>query len=163
MNDENEIINELTEALQQSSEIQRKQQSFIQHAKEENDFLADTILKNKLGKIAEERKRILILEASSKKAKELYEQRAEEYRQKTRSIKRKQDKINEYVDYISDKKIEKKKARLARSLREKESVLRDYYKEKENAYTRKLTIYKRVIIGLVLYAILITLICFIRG
>ena len=160
---ETAIINELTEALQQSNEIQRKQQSFIQHAKEENDFLSETILKNKLGKIAEERKKTLVLEASSKKAKELYEARADEYKRRVRHIRKKQAKLNEYIEYVSNKKLKRKKSHLSKVFREKESALRLYFKEREDYYQGKITIYKRVIIGLVLYAILITLICIIRG
>ncbi len=58
-NDIQQLLVEMTEALEEAHEVQKRYAAMLDEIEKENCFLSDTIVKNKLGLITTERRHLL--------------------------------------------------------------------------------------------------------
>ena len=115
MEDKNQI-SEMIEALKDAIEVQKKYEEALETLRKENQILSDTILANKLGKAATERRELLgkieeekertksaIEEAEA--VKTLYDQRLDKLTLMIKEFKIKQENLDTYIDEEVNKRI----------------------------------------------------------
>ena len=161
-------LNELNQILQDAITIKHIHESTIDALKEENQFLADTLTQNKLGKITEERRdikeRLRQLKQSSEEAikeadniKGDYECKLEKLTIMIQDIKKKQSDIDVYINNEAENKISNKIDELENKYKKKNSKLQKEYQNKETLLNTKVCNYKKYMI----ISIIISVICFI--
>lgn len=119
--DMTEQMNEMIEALQEAMVVQQKYATALEKLKQENQFLADTITNNKLGKISTERRQLLArvnqAESDSKAAVHKAESVKSEYESKLdkitvliKEVQSKQSNIDTYINSEAETKVANIKA-----------------------------------------------------
>lgn len=160
---------EITTKYKRAITTMQKQQDIIEELRSENDFLSSTIINNRGGKIAEERRRlqqdILLSESRERVAlKELAEYQEEheglsqELSKRISEVKRKQADINAYIKKEASKISKKKEQELSKQYREKERRLETEYNDKAVFYEGQIKLLKRVVVLAIAYALVITII-----
>ncbi len=146
MNDK-ELIEEMTRTIEEAVRIQEQCETALTDLEEENKFLADTILQSKMGKIAEERRRLLskAKQAEDKvweaeKSREQYEQRMNGLVPLIREVTDKQQNLNEEIERKAENKITDKKKELSDLFEEKEKTLKKKYQKMESEINKKIII-----------------------
>ena len=123
--DINEQINEMAEALEEAMAVQQKYAAALKKLKEENQFLADTITNNKLGKISTERRQLL-----DRVSKTEYEARTAI--KESNAIKSEyEQKLNKIIPFIRD--INSKQADIDTYIDSKAKIVSDKYKAENDA------------------------------
>lgn len=119
--DMTEQMNEMIEALQEAMAVQQKYATALKELKQENQFLADTITNNKLGKISTERRQLLArvnqAESDSKTAvheaesvKSEYESKLDKITVLIKEVQSKQSNIDAYINSEAETKVANIKA-----------------------------------------------------
>ena len=169
--DVNEIIEQLTEALQQAMEVQDKYSAALDEMDKENKFLADTIVQNQLGRITEERRKLLVkmeqTNASSQKIKSDALAMKSEYGKKLdkitiliQDVKAKQSDIDSYIDSESDAKIADTKKSLNTEYMKKRLELECQYQQKESDCEVKASRFKHFMVTAIIGMVIATVSAF---
>lgn len=117
----NEQINEMTKTLEEAIVVQQRYAEALEELKQENQFLADTITNNKLGKISTERRQLLArvnqAESDSKTAvheaesvKSEYESKLDKITVLLKEVQSKQSNIDAYINSEAETKVANIKA-----------------------------------------------------
>ena len=153
-----QLLEEMTKALQDALDTQTLCSETIDKLEKENQFLTDTILQKKLGKITEERRSLLEKMRKTKEKSERELKEAQEIRNEYDSKLEKVSKITKQALYEKeslDKCIEEKSEEKIKDIRDKndenlkieKKKLEKEYKKKEMALKKKEKIYW-IIIGI---------------
>ena len=152
--DINEQINEMVEALEEAMAVQQKYADALAELKEENQFLADTITNNKLGKISTERRQLLAkvtkAESDSKTAiseanaiKSEYEQKLDKITILIKVVKSKQADIDAYIDSEAENKVADAKADYIKHKKANDKALTKHKAENDALLQEQLNKYKK--------------------
>ncbi len=156
--DVQQLLNEMTEALEESHKIQERYSAKLDELEKENLFLSETITQNKLGLITTERRELLIkvaqTEADASKTLEEAKAIQSEYNAKLDNISiliknamYKENNIDKCIDEESDKKIADQKQTLNNNYKKEKAKLQREYNKLEADIKHKLKI--RTIIAVV--------------
>ena len=152
--DVNEQINEMVQALEEAMVVQQKYADALAELKEENQFLADTITNNKLGKISTERRQLLArvtnAESDSKTAiseadaiKSEYEQKLDKITILIKDVKSKQADIDAYIDSEAENKVADAKADYIKHKKANDKALVKHKAENDALLQEQLNKYKQ--------------------
>lgn len=147
----NEQIEEMVELLQEAVVVQQKYATALEELKQENQFLADTITNNKLGKISTERRQLLTqmheIESESKNIKEEAELVKSEYEQKLNKVTYiikdftgKQSNIDSYIDSEVENKVASAKADYVKHKKANDKALVKHKAENDALLQKQLNI-----------------------
>ncbi len=171
--DENEIqqlLTEMTEALQEAHEAQERYSAKLDELEKENLFLSETITQNKLGLITTERRDLLrkVMQTESDASKALEEAQSirSEYYTKLdkisvmiKDVMHKENNLDQCIDEESDKKIADQKQLLNNNYKKEKARLQHEYSKLEADIKHKLkirTIIAAVGAGVAIISILLT-------
>ena len=155
--EQEQLIVEMTEALQEAIDVQEKYSEKLDELAEENSFLSETILQNKLGRITLERKALIekmeYAETNSKErlreAKEIqqeYNEKLKEVIKLNKELKNKVNHIDDYIKHNVDAKIREIEYSMYEDLNNKEAQTKEKQAKEKNKFTHKLIFY-RIAIG----------------
>ncbi len=156
--EQEQLIVEMTEALQEAIDVQEKYSEKLDELAEENSFLSETILQNKLGRITLERKALIekmeYAETNSKErlreAKEIqqeYNEKLKEVIKLNKELKSKVNHIDDYIKHNVDAKIREIEYNMYADLNDKEAQIKEKQAKETSKFTHKLIFY-RIAIGL---------------
>lgn len=144
----------MIEALEEAIMVQQKYSEALEKLKQENQFLADTITNNKLGKISTERRELLakvskaesdsktaIAEASSVKSE--YGQKLDKITILIKDVKSKQDNIDAYIDSAAESKVADAKADYIKHKKNNDKMLAKHKAENDVLLQKQLNKYKK--------------------
>lgn len=147
------LLNDMTEALQEAHEIQKKYAAKLDELEKENLFLSETITQNKLGLIATERRELLAENAKIKSdadrsisqanaIKDEYEQKLDKMSAMVKNIHNKQSNIDNYIDSEAKNKIFDLKQANSDILKKEREKLQKEYQKLETNIKQKLKIHR---------------------
>lgn len=152
--DMTEQMNEMIEALQEAMVVQQKYATALEELKQENQFLADTITNNKLGKISTERRQLLArvnqAESDSKTAiheaesvKSEYESKLDKITVLLKEVQSKQSNIDTYINSEAETKVANIKADYIKHKKSNDEELAKYKAENNALLQDQLHKYKQ--------------------
>ncbi len=144
-----ELLNEMTEALQEAHEVQERYSAKLDELEKENLFLSETITQNKLGLITTERRELLmkVANAESDANKATEEARAihNEYDEKLnkialliKGVQEKQADMDAHINAEAENKISGLKQTLNNNYKKEKSKLQKEYAKLEADIRQKL-------------------------
>ncbi len=147
-----EFMQEMVKALQDAIEVQEKYSETLTKLEEENQFLTDTIIQNKLGNIVSERRDLLTklsenefttsrLSATATETKKKYETRLDKVAEMIEEMQVKQLNLDRYIAVEAEKKIAKQRKNNEETLKKEQKKLYEKYLKCERGIKRKLKIH----------------------
>ena len=149
-----EVVQKMINALTEAKAVQEEYLAALEKLESENDFLAETITHNNLGKIVVERKKLLAenraiksnAESSLKEARCIrseYEQKLDKITSLIKDVALKQSDIDSYIDSESDVKIQEQKDKLNNDYMKQKQKLQNEFKQKEAVLENKVRFLKK--------------------
>lgn len=152
--DINEQIDEMIKALEEAMVVQQKYAEALEELKQENQFLADTITTNKLGKISTERRKLLAdmqnmqdesqrLTDEANDVKSEYEKKLEKVVLLVEATQAKLKDENHYIDEEAEKKVADAKADYIKHKKANDKALAKHKSENDALLQEQFNKYKK--------------------